>query len=140
MSAAAIALDCDARVLADKLVTFLETGAPPDGLFTPDVFCDFTVPQWRLQAQGIDDVVRLRIGGHPSPGRVPRTRLDTTDTGFVLELEEEWEADGDSWYSRELIRADVSDGAISHMAVYCTGDWDSARVTRHHETVTLIRR
>jgi hypothetical protein len=39
-----------ARDLAGKLIAFLETGAPPDGLFAPDVFCDFTLPQWRLQA------------------------------------------------------------------------------------------
>jgi hypothetical protein len=136
---AAIDLDGTVRVLADKLVTFLETGAPPDGLFTPDVFCDFTVPQWRLQAQGIDDCVRLRKTGHPSPGRVPRTRLDATDTGFLIEVEEEWEQDGEAWYCRELIRADVSDGAISQLSVYCTGDWDSTRVARHHETVTLFR-
>jgi len=31
-----------ARDLAGKLIAFLETGAPPDGLFAPDVFCDFT--------------------------------------------------------------------------------------------------
>lgn len=136
---AAIDLDGTVRVLADKFVTFLETGTPPDGLFTPDVFCDFTVPQWRLQAQGIEDCVRLRKAGHPGPSRVPRTRLDATDTGFVIEVEEEWEEGGDSWYCRELMRADVSDGAISHLAVYCTGDWDSALVARHRETVTLLR-
>ena len=25
----------------------METGIPPEGLTTPDVFCDFTKPQWR---------------------------------------------------------------------------------------------
>ena len=125
--------------LATKLVTFLETGTPPPGLFTADAFCDFTVPQWRLQAQGIDDVLQLRRGGHPGPGRVPRTRLDATETGFVLEVEEEWEQDGEQWYCRELMRADVSDGAISQLSVYCTGDWDRARVAAHRQTVTLIR-
>jgi hypothetical protein len=29
-----------ARDLAGKFIAFLETGAPPDGLFAPDVFCD----------------------------------------------------------------------------------------------------
>src|SRR5436305_1631846 len=100
------------RNLADGLIAFLETGTPPDGLFTPDVFCDFTMPQWRLQAQGIEEVVRLRKGGHPAPGRVPRSRFDATATGFVLEVEEQWEQDGDSWYCRELFRADVAAGAV----------------------------
>jgi hypothetical protein len=128
-----------ARSLADRLITFLETGTPPDGLFTPDVFCDFTMPLWRLQAQGIEEVVRLRKSGHPAPGRVPRSRFDVTRTGFVLEVEEQWEQDDDSWYCRELFRADVAAGAISQVSVYCTGDWDSERVAQHAATVHLLR-
>jgi hypothetical protein len=128
-----------ARELAGQLIEFLETGKPPAGLFTPDVFCDFTMPQWRLQAQGEGDVVALRLHGHPDPGRVPRSRFDATTTGFVLEVEEQWEAGGDSWYCRELLRADVSDGSVSQLSVYCTGDWDAALVARHAATVPLIR-
>lgn len=127
------------REVADDLVSFLETGTPPEGLFAAEVFCDFTMPQWRLQAAGIEEVVALRKGGHPAPGRVPRSRLDATTTGFVLEVEEEWDQDNESWYCRELIRADVSDGAISQLSVYCTGDWDSERVARHAATVQLLR-
>lgn len=127
------------REVADELVSFLETGTPPEGLFTAEVFCDFTMPQWRLQAAGIEDVVALRKGGHPAAGRVPRSRLDATTTGFVLEVEEEWDQDNESWYCRELIRADVSDGAISQLSVYCTGDWDSELVARHAAEVQLLR-
>ena len=127
------------RDLADKLVSFMETGAVPEGLFTPEVFCDFTMPQWRLQAQGIEDVVALRRGGHPGPSRVPRSRLDATQSGFVLEVEERWEQDGESWYCRELLRADVSDGAISELSVYCTGDWDRAQVAEHARSVRLLK-
>jgi hypothetical protein len=128
-----------ARQLADRFISFLETGDSPEGLWTPDVFCDFTMPQWRLQAQGIEETTALRKHGHPGPGRVPRSRFDATSTGFVLELEEEWEQDGESWYCRELFRADVSDGAISQLSVYCTGDWDRALRARHAATVQLIR-
>ena len=127
------------RELAAKLIEFLETGNAPEGLFTADAFCDFTMPQWRLQAQGAGDIIRMRQSGHPGPGRVPRTRFDPTATGFVLEVEEEWEAGGESWYCRELFRADVADGAIAQISVYCTGDWDQAQVARHRETVPLLR-
>ena len=128
-----------ARDLAGKLIAFLETGAPPDRLFAPDVFCDFTMPQWRLQGQGVEDIVRMRSAGHPGPSRVPRSRFDATSTGFVLEVEEEWDQDGESWYCRELLRADVADGAISQFSVYCTGDWDRAQVARHRANVQLLR-
>jgi hypothetical protein len=132
--------DATARDLAAKFITFLETGAVPQGLFTADVFCDFTMPQWRLQAQGIEEATALRKAGHPGPSRVPRSRFDATATGFVLEVEEQWDADAESWYCRELFRADICEGSISHLSVYCTGDWDRERVRRHGETVQLIRR
>jgi hypothetical protein len=70
---------------------------------------------------------------------VLRSRLDSTPSGFVLEVEETWESDGDQWYCRELFRADITDGAISELSVYCTGDWDSARMAEHAATVALIR-
>jgi len=125
--------------LAAELVSFLETGEVAPGLFADDVFCDFTAPRWRLQAQGRADAVAIRAAGHPGPGRVPRSRLDATATGFVLEVEERWEADGESWYCRELMRADVRGGSIVEIAVYCTGDWDRARVAEHAAAVTLLR-
>ena len=128
-----------AHALAEKLIGFLETCEVPDGLFAADVFCDFTMPQWRLQAQGSDNVVALRLAGHPGPGRVPRSRLDATATGFVMEVEERWEDDRGSWYCRELFRADVADGVICELSVYCTGDWDAELEARHARTVPLIR-
>lgn len=128
-----------ARELAAKFIEFLETGSPPEGLFTSDGFCDFTMPQWRLQAQGLEDLVGLRKAGHPGPSRVPRSRFDATTTGFVLEVEEEWEDGGESWYCRELFRADIADGAISDLSVYCTGDWDRAQVAEHRAAVQLLR-
>lgn len=128
-----------ARVLADQFIGYLESGVAPDGMFAPDVFLDFTMPLWRLQANSAADALAARAAGHPWPGRVPRSRFDRTDTGFVLEVEETWDADGDTWYCRELFRADVTDGAISQLTVYCTGDWDSARVAEHRASVPLIR-
>ena len=127
------------RDTAARLIEFLETGTAPRGLFASDAFCDFTMPQWRLQARGEANIVQLRRQGHPGPGRVPRSRFDATGTGFVLEVEEEWEQDGESWYCRELFRADVADGAIQNLSVYCTGDWDRALLAKHRETVRLLR-
>lgn len=127
------------RVLADRLIDFLQTNAAPDGLFRDDVLCDLTVPQWRLQARGVTDVVALRISGHPVTGSVPRHRLDVTGSGFLLEVEETWQDGAESWYCRELLRADVSDGLVTELSVYCTGDWDRARVEAHAAAVTLLR-
>jgi hypothetical protein len=126
------------RVVA-QLIIFLETGQAPDGLFTDDAFCDFTMPRWRVQALGRADVIGLRLRGHPGRGRVPHFRCDPTPTGFVLELEEEWLADGESWSCRELFRADLRGQSIEQLSVYCTGDWDSARRAEHQRQVQLLR-
>jgi hypothetical protein len=129
----------EALELARRFIQFLETGEVPAGLFTPDVFCDFTLPKWRLQATGIDEVVALRKAGHPGPGKVPRWRCDATESGFVLEFEESWEQDGKDWTAREMVRADAPSGAILEFSVYCTGDWDADQRTRHAASVKLIR-
>jgi hypothetical protein len=128
-----------AHALAEKFIVFLETGTAPDGMFAPDVFCDFTMPTWRLQASGIEDAVALRKAGHPGPGRVPRWRFDPTPTGFVVEVEEDWEQDGERWTCREMMRADVADEGITLLSVYCTGDWDAARRAEHAAAVMLLR-
>ncbi|WP_371483145.1 hypothetical protein [Kitasatospora sp. NBC_00315] len=127
------------EVLASRLVAFLETGSPPEGLFRPDVFCDLTLPGWRLQSVGVPGLVALRRSGHPDPGLVPRSRFDPTPGGFVLEVEERWEQGGQSWYCREFLRADVEAGAVGRLSVYCTGDRDDARQRRHAAEVVLFR-
>ena len=131
--------DSRAWKLARDFIAFLETGEPPEGLFAPHVFCDFTLPLWRLQAEGRDEVVALRRQGHPGPGRVVRSRFDDTSSGFVLEFEERWHAGGRDWYSREIARADIGEEGITELSVYCTGDWDQAREEEHRRVVRLLR-
>jgi len=128
-----------AHAIAALLRGYLESGRAPSHLFTDDVFCDFTFPLGRVQAQGVADVLALRRQGHPASGSVPRWRVDLTTAGFVLEFEERWQQDGQSWYSREMLRADLRDDAICALSVYCTGDWDERRQAHHRATVQLIR-
>jgi hypothetical protein len=128
----------DRSDLAAKFIQWLETHEQPAGLFTDDVFVDLSLPTWRLQTRGVEEIQQLRVGSHPVTGRVSRHRVDPTPTGFVLEFEERWH-DGQEWYCRELMRAEVRDGAISDIAVYCTGDWDEARIAEHSTAVALLR-
>lgn len=125
--------------LSRKLIVFLETGTAPAGLFRPDVFLDLTLPTWRLQARGAGEVTGIRVAGHPGPGAVTWWRSDPTPGGFVFEFAERWRHQGQEWYSREMMRLDVTDGAIAGLAVYCTGDWDEARQREHARSVTLLR-
>jgi hypothetical protein len=138
-ASAGTAVRPDATTAVAKLIRFLETGVVPDGLFTPDLFTDLSLPQWRVQASTVEEVVAIRLAGHPTPGQVHVVRVDPTDRGFTIEFEERWEQDGQHWYCREIIRADVVGAAISELSVYCTGDWDEARQLEHAAAVQLIR-
>jgi hypothetical protein len=129
----------DTKIAVARLIEFLETGTPPDGLFAADAFLDLSLPQWRLQADNGIDAAGLRKQGHPFPGQVHVERLSQTDAGFTMEFEERWEHAGQQWYCREMIRADVVDDEIVDMAVYCTGDWDAATQREHAAAVRLFR-
>jgi len=125
--------------LADLVIQFLETNTAPDGLFAASVFLDLTLPLWRVQRSTRDALVEYRRTSHPALGRVRPTRLEPTPNGFTLEFEERWVDGGQNWYAREMLRADVTDGVISELSVYCTGDWDEARVAEHAASVSLER-
>jgi hypothetical protein len=129
----------DTSVAIANLITFLETGDAPDGLFAPTMFADVSLPLWRVQTATADETLAVRADGHPFPGRVHVERVEQTDHGFTIEFEERWDHDGQRWYCREMIRADVVDDTIVEMAVYCTGDWDEARQREHAGAVRLIR-
>jgi hypothetical protein len=121
------------------VVRWLETGEVADGLFAEDLFMDLTLPHWRVQVLGGDAVARSRAEFHPFPGKVRVERVDRTDRGFVMAFEERWHHEDQDWYCREQMRADVVGGALTDVAVYCTGDWDEAVQARHAAQVSLIR-
>jgi hypothetical protein len=66
-------------------------------------------------------------------------RIEETSQGFTLEFEERWVDQGQRWYSREMLRADIRGGRIVELSVYCTGDWDESRQAEHAASVELVR-
>ena len=129
----------ETSVAVANLIRYLETGSAPDGLFAPDVFADVSLPHWRIQAGTAAEILAVRAASHPFPGQVRAERVEQTDHGFKIEFEERWNHEGQRWYCREMIRADVVEDRIVQMSVYCTGDWDEARQREHSEAVQLLR-
>ena len=129
----------DTTVAVARFIEFLESGTPPEGLFAPDLFLDLSLPHWRLQTATAAEAIAVRTSGHPSTGQVRVERINQIETGFTIEFEERWEHEGQNWYCREMIRAEVVDDTIVEMSVYCTGDWDEARQREHASAVQLIR-
>ena len=129
----------DPSVAVANLIRFLETGSVPDGLFAPDVFADLSLPHWRIQSATAEEVLAIRAQGHPFPGTVRVERVERTEHGFTIEFEERWDNEGQRWYCREMIRADVVGDTIVELSIYCTGDWDEAKQRDHADAVQLIR-
>lgn len=129
----------DTSVVVAKLIRFLGTESAPDGLFAPGVFSDLSLPHWRIQAGTAEEILAIRAEGHPCPGQVRVERVEQTGHGFTIEFEERWDSEGQRWYCREMIRADVVDDSIVELSIFCTGDWDEARQREHAEVVQLIR-
>jgi hypothetical protein len=129
----------DPTTAVANLIRFLETGAVPEGLFAPGMFADLSLPQWRIQTATAEDIIAVRREGHPDPGQVRVERVEPTDHGFTIEFEERWDHEGQRWYCREMIRADLVGDSIVEMSIYCTGDWDEAKQREHAAAVPLIR-
>jgi hypothetical protein len=132
----------DARVVAEVVadfVRFLETGTPRPGLFAPQIFTDLTLPHWRIQTGTAEEILAVRAEEHHGSSEVSVGRVERTARGFTIELEEWWPHEGQRWYCREMIRADLVGDSIVELAVYCTGDWDEARQREHASTVRLLR-
>jgi hypothetical protein len=141
VAAAASNLDAERTGLAEAFVGWLTDGVRPARLFADDVFCDLSVPHWRVQAEGADAVFAVREDDHRTdgPGEVRVEALDATSRGFLIQFEERWESAGQRWYCRELIHCIIRDGLISELSVSCTGDWDVALQRTHAAEVALLR-
>jgi hypothetical protein len=90
--------------LAEKFVDWLESGVRPIRLFDADVFADLSLPHWRVQATGPDELFAIREADHHGQGRVRVEHLDRTARGFLLQFEERWVANGQHWYARASAR------------------------------------
>jgi hypothetical protein len=122
-----------------RLVAWLERGET-DGLFAPDAFADLTFPHWRLQTRGAEEMQRSKDELHPAGGTTRMERVHRSEHGYVAQVEERWESEGQQWYCREAFICDLDDrGRITELNYYCTGDWDEARVAEHAQAVTLLR-
>ena len=106
-----------------RFVRFLETGEA-DGVFAADVSTELNFPFLQMHETSAAAIVALRRQEHPGSTAVCIERLDRTEQGWLVQLEERWIRGGARWYSRELFRLDIQDDCVVGFVVYCTGDWD----------------
>ena len=122
---------------------FLQTSGQsvPDGLFAPDLFADLTFPGGGSRSRVARTLVeaepadctrsRARCGWRRSSPPPADGRSRSRSAGRTA---------GQQWYCREAFSAGLDGlGRSPTSALYCTGDWDEARVAEHARAVTLLR-
>lgn len=123
--------------LCDRFVTFLETTLDPGDLFAAGVFCDFNVPRWRYQFQGVEELAnQIR---HDTPNTVTVRRVEPTPTGFVLEAEADVHIDGQPYYERTIWLVTANSGHIEEVTLYCSGEWDTETRARQKREAPMLR-
>jgi ketosteroid isomerase-like protein len=130
--------DAAAQELSERLADVFRTADDSDVL-ADDIFLDGHPPLWRFQLQGRDTFAAWLKGY--SPEGVPTTVVRTipTVTGFVTEFTGRHEENGEEMTDRKILLAEVRDGQIAELTVYCSGDWDGELRARHAAETELIR-
>jgi ketosteroid isomerase-like protein len=130
--------DAVAQELSERLADVFRRGRATDVL-AEDVFLDGNPPEWRFQLQGRDtfDAWIKDVMPHGADTTVVRTI--PTVTGFVTEFTGHLVEDGREITDRKILLAEVRDGRIAELTVYCSGDWDEDLRARHAAETQLIR-
>lgn len=127
-----------AQELSERLADVFRTADAGDVL-TDDVFLDGHPPLWRFQLQGRNTFNDWIKGNWPDGIDTTVVRTIPTATGFVTEFLGSHGDEGEEITDRKILLADVRDGRIAELTVYCSGDWAAEDRSRHAAEAQLLR-
>lgn len=130
--------DAVAQELSERLADVFRTAEATDVL-ADDVFLDGNPPEWRFQLQGRDAFDAWIKSFMPHGADTTVVRTIPTVTGFVTEFTGRHDEDGREITDRKILLAEVRDGRVAELTVYCSGDWDADLRARHAAETQLIR-
>jgi ketosteroid isomerase-like protein len=130
--------DAVARELSERLADVFRTAQAGDVL-AEDVFLDGNPPLWRFQLEGRDTLDTWIKSFMPHGAETTVVRTIPTVTGFVTEFTGRHDEDSQEITDRKILLAEVRDGRIAELTVYCGGDWDADLRARHAAETHLIR-
>lgn len=130
--------DAVVQELSERLADVFRTAQATDVL-ADDVFLDGNPPLWRFQLQGRDTFDAWIKSFMPDGADTTVVRTIPTVTGFVTEFTGRHDQDGLEITDRKILLAEVCDGRITELTVYCSGDWDTDLRARHAVETQLIR-
>ena len=128
-----------AEWLSTRFHDVFSTFEAGEDAFTPDVFCDLNMPEWRFQLQGRDAFAAQLARINEGPSRMEILRTVPTTSGFVTEHVEHQDVGGEDHSARRLVLCEVVRGRIAEITVYCTGEWDDELRARHAAEAPMIR-
>jgi len=130
--------DATAQELSERLADVFRTGSATEVL-ADDIFLDGHPPLWRFQLRGREDFDGWIKSFMPGGGETTVVRTIPTVTGFVTEFVGRHQEDGEEMTDRKILLAEVREGRLAELTIYCSGDWDAALRARHAAETTLLR-
>jgi ketosteroid isomerase-like protein len=130
--------DAVAQELSERLADVFRNADASDVL-ADDVLLDGHPPLWRFQLQGRDSFDAWIKSFMPDGADTTVVRTVPTVTGFVTEFAGRHQEDGEEITDRKILLAEVRDGRIADLTIYCSGDWNAELRTRHAAETRLIR-
>jgi ketosteroid isomerase-like protein len=130
--------DALAQDLSERLADVFRTADASDVL-ADDVFLDGNPPLWRFQLQGRHSFDTWIKSFMPDGADTTVVRTIPTVNGFVTEFAGRHHENGEELTDRKILLAEVRDGRIAELTVYCSGDWNAELRARHAAETRLIR-
>ena len=108
----------------DRFLRAVETaGIASCDAWAADAVVDATVPNWRLEARGVDAIRAEYARWFAHPARFEQLRREPLAGGELVEYVVVWEQDGVPHAAHHVHIFDVSDDRIVRDVVMCGGRW-----------------
>lgn len=114
----------------DALLHAIEAADVRGELFTEDVVLDATVPNWRFEARGRDDVTSELRDWFADPAKFEDVRRIPLPNGELVEFTLHWTENGipHACHQAHILR--LADGQISADTAFCGGRWPAPLLAR----------
>ena len=93
--------------------------------WAPGVHLDATVPNWRLEADGIAEVRAEYSRWFADPGQFEELQRLVTSTGEVIDYVLTWTENGVPHAAHHMHILEIEDGLIASDTVMCGGRWSA---------------
>jgi ketosteroid isomerase-like protein len=130
--------DALAQELSERLADVFRAADAGDVL-SDDVFLDGNPPFWRLQLESRDAFNAWIKSFMPAGAATTVVRTIPTATGFVTEFAGRHEEGDEEFTDRKILLAEVREGRIVELTIYCSGDWNRELRERHAAETQLLR-